>query len=129
MGRRLGVENFVSVPDATIIKWFTDRSIRPQFTPDWQPLYAGAPATAWPASVQIAMYFEGSYFSLNGGRIDLGVQRDPDMNAYNDYTAAWFEEFWTIARRGPQGRKFSYTLTGKIDGDNSGLVAATEANA
>ncbi|WP_395160394.1 major capsid protein [Ilumatobacter sp.] len=117
MAKRAGVENMMSVPDSMINGWLTQRGIKPQYTPDWQPLYSGAPATNYPAAVQVAMWFGGSYFSLNGGRIDLGVQRDPDMNAYNDYTAAWFEEFWTIARRGPAGRKWSYTLTGKIDGE------------
>lgn len=116
MAKRAGVENFMSVPDSMINGWLTQRGIKPQYTPDWQPLYAGTPAVAYPATVTIGMWFGGSYFSLNGGRIDLGVQRDPEMNMYNDYTAAWFEEFWTIARRGPQGRKFTYTLTGKIDG-------------
>ena len=116
MAKRAGVENMMSVPDSMINGWFTQRGIKPQYTPDWQSLYSGAPITAYPTTIQIAMWFGGTYFSLNGGRIDLGVQRDPEMNAYNDYTAAWFEEFWTIARRGPQGRKFSYTLTGKIDG-------------
>ena len=116
MAHRAGVSDFMSVPDAQINGWLTQRGIKPQYTPDWQPLYSGAAATAYPATVDIVMWFAGSYFSLNGGRIDLGVQRDPEMNAYNDYTAAWFEEFWTIARRGPAGRKFTYTLTGKIDG-------------
>lgn len=116
MAKRSGVSDFMSVPDSQINGWLTQRGIKPQYTPDWQPLYSGAPATAYPATVTIAMWFGGSYFSLNGGRIDLGIQRDPEMNAYNDYTLAWFEEFWTIARRGPQGRKFTYTLTGKIDG-------------
>lgn len=117
MAKRAGVSDWMSVPDAQINNWLTQRGIKPQYTPDWQPLYSGAPATNYPAAVETAMWFGGSYFSLNGGRIDLGVQRDPEMNAYNDYTAAWFEEFWTIARRGPAGRKFSYTLTGKIDGE------------
>lgn len=116
MARRHSISDWQAVPDSMINGWLTARGIKPQYTPDWQPLYSGAPATAYPATVTIAMWFAGSYFSLNGGRIDLGVQRDPEMNQYNDYTAAWFEEFWTISRRGPQGRKFDYTLTGKIDG-------------
>lgn len=116
MAKRAGISDWQAVPDSMINGWLTARGIKPQYTPDWQPLYSGAPATAYPSTITIAMWFAGSYFSLNGGRIDLGVQRDPEMNQYNDYTAAWFEEFWTIARRGPQGRRFAYTLTGKIDG-------------
>jgi len=116
MAKRAGISDWQAVPDSMITGWLTARGIKPQLTPDWQPLYGGSPAVAYPSTITLAMWFAGSYFSLNGGRIDLGVQRDPEMNQYNDYTAAWFEEFWTIARRGPQGRKFAYTLTGKIDG-------------
>lgn len=116
MAKRAGIDSWQAVPDSMINGWLTARGIRPQYTPDWQPLYGGSAAVAYPSTITIAMWFTGSYFSLNGGRIDLGVQRDPEMNQYNDYTAAWFEEFWTISRRGPQGRKFTYTLTGKIDG-------------
>ena len=115
LAKRQGVD-MLSVTDGQVNSWLTSRGISPQYTPDWQPLYSGAAATDYPSTITIAMWFAGSYFSINGGRIDLGVQRDPEMNAYNDYTAAWFEEFWTIARRGPQGRKFDYTLTNKIDG-------------
>jgi hypothetical protein len=115
--KREGISDWQAVTDAQISAWLAVRGIKAQYTPDWQPLYSGTPATNYPTTITIAMYFAGAYFSLNGGRIDLGVQRDPDLNQYNDYTAAWFEEFWTIARRGPQGRKFAYTLTGKIDGD------------
>jgi hypothetical protein len=116
MAKRAGISDWQAVPDSMISGWLTARGIKPQLTPDWQPLYSGSPRTAYPSTITIAMWFGGSYFSINGGRIDLGVQRDPEMNQYNDYTAAWFEEFWTISRRGPQGRKFTYTLTNKIDG-------------
>lgn len=116
MAKREGIDSWQAVPDSMINGWLTARGIKPQYTPDWQPLYSGSPAVAYPSTITIAMWFAGSYFSLNGGRIDLGVQRDPEMNQYNDYTAAWFEEFWTIARRGPQGRQFTYTLTNKMDG-------------
>lgn len=116
MAKRVGIDAWQAVPDSMIAGWLSARGVKAQLTPDWQPLYSGAPRTAYPSTITLGMWFSGSYFSLNGGRIDLGVQRDPEMNQYNDYTAAWFEEFWTIARRGPQGRKFTYTLTGKIDG-------------
>jgi hypothetical protein len=116
MAKRAGISDWQAVPDSMISGWLTARGIKPQLTPDWQPLYSGSAAVAYPSTVTIAMWFAGSYFSLNGGRIDLGVQRDPEMNQYNDYTAARDEEFWTISRRGPQGRKFAYTLTGKVDG-------------
>lgn len=116
MAKRAGIDSWQAVPDSMINGWLTARGIKPQYTPDWQPLYSGSAATAYPSSVTVGMWFAGSYFSLNGGRIDLGVQRDPEMNQYNDYTAAWFEEFWTISRRGPQGRSFAYTLTDKVDG-------------
>jgi hypothetical protein len=116
MAKRAGIADWQAVTDSQINGWLSARGIVPQYTPDWQRLYSGSAATDWPATVDIAMWFAGSYFSLNGGRIDLGVSRDPELTQYNDYTAAWFEEFWTISRRGPQGRSFTYTLTDKIDG-------------
>ena len=75
----------LDVTDAQIIGWLTMRGVRPQFTPDWQPLHAGAAATAWPANVTFAMWLTGSYIAIDGGTIDLGVQRDSLLNATNDF--------------------------------------------
>ena len=104
----------LDVTDAQITSWLTQRGVRPQFTPDWQPLHAGAAATAWPATVTFAMWLTGSYISLDGGTIDLGVVRDSLLNATNDFTAAWSEQFYQVCRRGPQGVQHTVPLS--IDG-------------
>lgn len=113
MAMRKGVRA-ENVTDAEITGWLTARSVRPQFTPDWQPLYDTAPATEWPTDVTFAIWFTGSYISLDGGEIDLGVVRDSTLNETNDFTAAWSEQFFQVCRRGPQGRQ--YTVPLQIDG-------------
>jgi hypothetical protein len=113
MAMRAGVD-MVNISDAQVTGWLTARGVRPQFTPDWQPLYNAAPATRWPANITFAIWFSGSYISLDGGVLDLGVVRDSTLNATNDFTAAWSEQFYQVCRRGPQARR--YTLPLVVDG-------------
>jgi hypothetical protein len=113
LAMRSGVD-MLSVTDGQVVGYLTARGIRPQFTPDWQPLYVSAPATTWPANVTFAIWFTGAYVSIDGGSIDLGVVRDSTLNETNDFTAAWSEQFYQVVRRGPLGR--SYTVPLGIDG-------------
>lgn len=113
LGRRAGVE-LINITDSQITSWFTQRGVRPQFTPDWQPIHGAGAATAWPANLTFAIWLTGSYFTLDGGTIDLGVLRDSALNETNDFTAAWSEQFYQVCRRGPQGRQ--YTVPLKVDG-------------
>jgi hypothetical protein len=48
--------------------------------------------------------------------------RDSTLNATNDFTAAWSEQFYQVCRRGPQGRKYTLALT--IDGVTACCAAA-----
>ena len=114
MAMRQGIYDAMNVSDAQVTSWLSARGIRAQFTPDWQPLYGAAPATAWPANVTFAMWFTGAYVSIDGGSIDLGVVRDSTLNETNDFTAAWSEQFYQVVRRGPLGR--SYTVPLGVDG-------------
>lgn len=116
MAMRHGIDpsQAMNIPDSAIVAWLTARGIRPQFTPDWQPLFNAAPSTNWPANVTFLMFFTGAYISLDGGTIDLGVTRDSTLNATNDYTAAWSEQFYQVVRRGPQARQ--YTLAMQVNG-------------
>lgn len=113
LAMRAGVD-MLSVTDSQVVGYLTARGIRPQFTPDWQPLYASAPAVAWPATVTFVAWFTGAYVAIDGGSIDLGVVRDSTLNATNDFTAAWSEQFFQVVRRGPLAR--SYTVPLGIDG-------------
>jgi hypothetical protein len=114
MAQRAGVWDAMSITDGQITSWLTARGVRPQFTPDWQPLYNAAAATRWPANVTFALWLTGSYVALDGGEIDLGVVRDSTLNATNDFTAAWSEQFYQVCRRGPKGR--AYTVPVLVNG-------------
>ena len=114
LAMRQGVD-LLSVTDSQVLAWLTARGIRPQFTPDWQPIHTGpAAATAWPANVTFAAWFTGAYVSIDGGTIDLGVVRDSTLNETNDFTAAWSEQFYQVVRVGPLAR--SYTVPLGVDG-------------
>jgi hypothetical protein len=104
----------MNVTDAEVTGWLSSRGVRVQFTPDWQPLYNTAPATRWPANVTFAIWFSGAYVSIDGGSIDLGVVRDSTLNATNDFTAAWSEQFYQVCRQGPVARQ--YTVPVLVDG-------------
>jgi hypothetical protein len=110
MAMRAGVYDALNVSDGQITSWLTNRGVRPQFTPDWQPLYNSTASLKWPATLTFATWLTGSYFSIDGGEIDLGVVRDSTLNSTNDFTAAWSEQFYQVCRRGPQGRKYTVPL-------------------
>jgi hypothetical protein len=88
----------LAVTDAEINSFFSARGLRPQFILDWQRL---ANATAWPTDVDYVVYAAGAWVVGTAGTLDLGVVRDSTLNATNDYTAAWTEEFSLLAQRGP----------------------------
>ncbi len=106
LAMRAGVD-FSSVPDSRITRWMSDRGVRVQWVSDWQPLYVAGPATAWPATVSFLAFVSGAYVALDGGRIDLGVVRDSTLNATNDHTAAFSEQFFQVCRRGPAARVYT----------------------
>lgn len=86
--------------NAEINAWFRDSGISPQFVNDWQTLGGDMTTADWPATVDFLMYPPGTWTEFNGGTLDLGVVRDSVLNATNDFTAAWMEEFWAIGMRG-----------------------------
>ena len=109
LAKRTGVENMMSVSNAQIAQWFSDRFVRVQFVQDWQVGTSGllgqsTPATSWPTSVQFLLYAAGTWIRGNGLRLDLGVVRDSTLNATNDYTASWMEECYLTARIGHESR-------------------------
>lgn len=89
--------------DEQVDAWFAAANLNIRYIDNWQN-FAGGPAVAWPATVNVLIDYPGSYVEFNGGRLDLGVIRDSTLNATNDFTALWFEEFYAVGRRGPQGR-------------------------
>lgn len=114
LAARAGV-NLLSVSNQQVRSFFTDRNVRPQFLAGYEPLYSGAaPATAWPGSSKFLLWPSGGYGVAEGGTIDLGVVRDSTLNETNDFTAAWSEEFYCVAQRGPAAREV--TVTTDVDG-------------
>lgn len=114
LAKRTGVD-MISVSDAMIADWFTQRGVRVQFVQDWQVGTTGllgqdTPSTEWPTSVQFLLYAAGTWMRGNGLQLDLGVIRDSTLNATNDYTAAWMEDCYLIARIGHESRVVTVPL-------------------
>lgn len=106
--RRTGVE-LLSVQDSYILNLFDALNLRIQFVADWQVRTSGFPgfsggALTWPTQVQALMYAPGTFVLGNGLQLNLGVIRDSVLNATNDYTAAWMEDCWLIAKLGHESR-------------------------
>jgi hypothetical protein len=74
---------------------------------DWQPL---ANATAWPTALKMLIFPPGTWVVGTGGTLDLGVQRDSTLNKTNDFTAAWSEDFWVIAKVCTESLNVTVTL-------------------
>lgn len=106
LAMRAGVD-FMNVTNAQITAWFAAREVRPQFLEDYQILHTGTPATAFPTTVEWVLYPAGGFFEGNGGSLDLAVQRDSRLNATNDHTVAFTEDFRLLGRRGPRARRIT----------------------
>ena len=111
---RNGVD-MLEVADQRLMSMFDARGIRVQWVRDWQDVSTGypggsAPLTAWPSTVQIMLYAPGTWVLGEGMSIDLGVIRDSTLNETNDYTAAWKEECWLIAKKGHESRRITIPI-------------------
>jgi hypothetical protein len=109
--------------DASVEAWFRSANLNLRYIDNWQEFTH--PALTYPATVQVLINYPGSYVEFNQGRLDLGVIRDSVLNATNDYTAVWFEEFYCVGRRGPQGRLVTVPVC--ASGDVGGRVTAPGA--
>jgi hypothetical protein len=109
LAKRMGVSDFMAVTNQQIAAWFDARDIRTQWIADWQVRTTGlpgsaTPATVWPTSAQFLTYAPGTFVRGNGMTLDLGIVRDSTLNATNDYTAAWMEECYLVAKLGHESR-------------------------
>lgn len=108
LAKRMGVSDMMAISNATIAAWFDARDIRTQWVADWQVRTTGlgqsSAATVWPTSAQFLTYAPGTFVRGNGMTLDLGVIRDSTLNSTNDYTAAWMEECYLVAKRGHESR-------------------------
>jgi hypothetical protein len=104
-----GVSDTMAITNGMIADWFDTRNISAQFVADWQVRATGFPgqtaaSTAWPATMQFLTYPAGTFVRGQGMTLDLGVVRDSVLNATNDFTAAWMEECWLLAKVGHESR-------------------------
>lgn len=96
LARRNGVE-FQQVSNDEIKQHFADIGARVQFVTNWHMLAANA--TSYPNSVLALVYPAGAFTLLDGGTLDIAVIRDSVLNATNDHTLLFFEEFWQLLTR------------------------------
>jgi len=143
LAMRAGVAAW-NVSDGEVSQIFSSRNVRPQWVQDYPDAGgAGIPVTAtasmnpattttvgaetsvavsfpfnavpsWPATTEFMLYPAGQFVAFTGGTLDLGVQRDSVLNATNDFTLAWSEEFWTLGMPGHESLKVKVAL--QIDG-------------
>jgi hypothetical protein len=117
----------LNVTDAEIAAWFTMRRISIQFVQDFDVRTTAqfgltAAATTWPTTNRFLIYPAGTWLRGNGLNLDLGVIRDSTLNATNDYTAAWSEEFFLLAKIGHESR--IVTVSNIFPNGGSGLQVA-----
>lgn len=127
LGYRFGADaDDFAVADALLSTYFSARNVVPQFVLDWQITGAynaaggaiqttgigntAANAVAYPAVVNFMLYAAGTWVQGTGGTLDLGVIRDSVLNATNDFTAAWSEEFWLLFKQGHESRNVQVTI-------------------
>lgn len=108
MAKRTSIEDD-QLNDAMVAAMFAARNVRVQYVSDWQLGTTGflgqsTASTTWPSQVQFMLYAPGTFVRGTGMTLDLGVIRDSTLNATNDYTAAWMEECYLIAKIGHESR-------------------------
>lgn len=126
LAMRAGVD-MMSVSDAEVTAFFTARNVRPQFLAGYDALYrSSTAATAFPGTSKFIIMPAGGYVMGDGGTIDLGVVRDSTLNATNDYTAAWTEQFYSVMQMGPEAREV--TVTTEVTGQTGGPAIVATAS-
>lgn len=96
------------------VTWHMDGVVAPFTTQGTGPLQG------YPSTVQTQLFLEGTWVHLDGGRLDLGVFRDSDLVASNDYRM--FSESWEYAAKFGPGQSMRLTLDLCPDGATSGTV-------
>ena len=113
LSRRLGVD-LISVKDARIAEWFTDRNLAPQFVQDYQSIATTAAAsfTSWPSSLQVLLYAAGTWVTAKSDVITLDTLYDSTNLKNNDFTALFTEEGQSVLKIGTDSRKITIPITG-----------------
>jgi hypothetical protein len=127
--RRSGV-NMVSLADAEILQWFTQRHAVPRFVYDWQDSFSGlsggpggsSALTALPETVQFLAYPAGTWVKAVQDVVSLDTIYDSTKLATNEYTAVFAEDGWAMLQMSPITRLYTAIL------DPSGVVGCCPAD-
>lgn len=111
LSKRSGIAK-LGTSNSEIQAWFAERNVRVQFVDDWQRL--SPTAEVFPSTAKFLLYPPGTWVRGNGGTLDLGVVRDSTLNASNDHTALWTEQFLSLMKFGHKSRVVTFPVS--VDG-------------
>lgn len=104
LSRRTGVD-LLSVTDAQVLGWFTQRGIAPQFVYNWQDITGAAGSfLGWPVEVKFLLYAAGTWVRGASDVITLDTIYDSVLLGNNNFTALFTEEGWFAAKVGHDSR-------------------------
>jgi hypothetical protein len=118
VSRRTGVD-MISVTDATIRSWFSDRNLNLRLVYDWQDAFSGVPTgpgaalpgiTSFAADVEFLLYPPGTWVKGVDDTIRLETIYDSTKLSTNQYTALFTEEGVLVAKVCPDSRRVVYPL-------------------
>lgn len=116
VSRRTGVD-MISVPDAEIMSWFSDRNLTLRLVYDWQDAFSGVAAgpgaaapgmTTFPSAVEFLLYPPGTWVKGVDDTIRLETVYDSTKLSTNQYTALFTEEGVLVAQTCPDSRRLVY---------------------
>jgi hypothetical protein len=114
--------------DSVINGFFSTRNVNITWHLDDASSLTTAQATGalkgWPASFKWQIFAEGTFLFLDGGTLDLGIVRDGDLVATNDYKM-FVETFEGLAKIGIES--VEVTTTTKVTGQVAATVDTTTA--
>jgi hypothetical protein len=113
LSQRTGVD-LISVTDAMIDGWFTQRGVNVQYLYDWQPLNttcdAGATATDWPGFVEFILYRAGTWVEVTQPIINIDARYDASLTKTNRYGIRFTEEGLCIVKKCNDSKRFQVDL-------------------
>lgn len=98
LAKRTGVD-LVSVNDARVDAYFTDRHLRVQYLYDFDDIATDAAPTAYPAGISALMYPAGTWVAARQDVIELSGIYDSTQLANNKFTGLFAEEAICVIQR------------------------------
>ncbi|MDT0276711.1 major capsid protein [Blastococcus goldschmidtiae] len=105
----------LGVTDAELMTYFATRNLSVTWAMDgeagqhFDPQAPGA-VNDWPGEIVSYMFPAGAFQFLDGGTLDLGLVRDSQLNAANDFST-FMETFEAVAFRGGEAFRISQAVT------------------